>query len=94
MDFTTGHAIGRDNGADFQQLIWGNGYDHNYVVDREEPGLVRAARLESEKTGIWMECSTTQPGIQLYTGNYLDGVPGKGGAVYGYRSAFCLEGVL
>ncbi len=92
MDFTTGHAIGRDIGADFQQLIWGNGYDHNYVIDREEPGLVRAARLESEKTGIWMECSTTQPGIQIYTGNYLqDADLAKPGFVHGPRAAVCLE---
>ena len=92
MDFTTGHAIGRDIGADFQQLIWGNGYDHNYVVDREGPGLVRAARLESEKTGIWMECSTTQPGIQIYTGNYLqDADLAKPGFVHAPRAAVCLE---
>lgn len=92
MDFTTGHAIGRDIGADFQQLIWGNGYDHNYVIDREEPGLVRAARLESEKTGIWMECSTTQPGIQIYTGNYLqDADLAKPGFVHAPRAAVCLE---
>ena len=92
MDFTTGHAIGRDIGADFQQLIWGNGYDHNYVIDREEPGLVRAARLESEKTGIWMECSTTQPGIQIYTGNYLqDADLAKPGFVHAPRAAACLE---
>ena len=92
MDFTTGHAIGRDIGADFQQLIWGNGYDHNYVIDREEPGLVRAARLESEKTGIWMECSTTQPGIQIYTGNYLqDADLAKPGFVHAARAAVCLE---
>ena len=92
MDFTTGPAIGRDIGADFQQLIWGNGYDHNYVIDREEPGLVRAARLESEKTGIWMECSTTQPGIQIYTGNYLqDADLAKPGFVHAPRAAVCLE---
>ena len=92
MDFTTGHAIGRDIGADFQQLIWGNGYDHNYVIDREEPGLVRAARLESEETGIWMECSTTQPGIQIYTGNYLqDADLAKPGFVHAPRAAVCLE---
>ena len=92
MDFTTGHAIGRDIGADFQQLIWGNGYDHNYVIDREEPGLVRAARLESEKTGLWMECSTTQPGIQIYTGNYLqDADLAKPGFVHAPRAAVCLE---
>lgn len=92
MDFTIGHAIGRDIGADFQQLIWGNGYDHNYVIDREEPGLVRAARLESEKTGIWMECSTTQPGIQIYTGNYLqDADLAKPGFVHAPRAAVCLE---
>ena len=92
MDFTTGHAIGQDIGADFQQLIWGNGYDHNYVIDREEPGLVRAARLESEKTGIWMECSTTQPGIQIYTGNYLqDADLAKPGFVHAPRAAVCLE---
>ncbi len=92
MDFTVGHAIGRDIDADYQQLIWGNGYDHNYVVDREEPGLVRAARLESEKTGIWMECSTTQPGIQIYTANYLQEAElAKPGFIHQPRAAVCLE---
>ena len=72
------------------QLTLGNGYDHNFVL-RTQPvsPLGLAARVTGG--GLCLECYTTQPGLQLYTANYLDGNPGKDGAVYGPRSAFCLE---
>lgn len=72
------------------QLTLGNGYDHNFVL-RTQPvsPLGLAARVTGG--GLCLECYTTQPGLQLYTANYLDGDPGKDGAVYGPRSAFCLE---
>ena len=72
------------------QLEMGRGYDHNFVLALFSDGSMReAARVTGG--GLCMECCTTQPGLQLYTANYLDGVPGKAGAVYGPRSAFCLE---
>ena len=72
------------------QLTVGSGYDHNFVL-RTQPvsPLGLAARVMGG--GLCLECYTTQPGLQLYTANFLDGVPGKDGAVYGPRSAFCLE---
>lgn len=72
------------------QLTLGHGYDHNFVLQQHPCGPLR---LCARATGgdLSLECWTTQPGLQLYTGNYLDGVEGKDGAVYGPRSAFCLE---
>ncbi len=68
-----------------------NGYDYNFVLDRTGPGLVLAARLEHEPTGRIMETLTTQPGVQLYTGNFLDGsIIGIGGA-YHKHAGLCLE---
>lgn len=72
------------------QLTLGHGYDHNFVLQTYPVSpLGLAARVTGG--GLCLECYTTQPGLQLYTANYLDGVPGKDGAVYGPRSAFCLE---
>lgn len=93
MDFTTEKPIGQDIHADYDQLKLCRGYDHNFVLDKApgEPAL--AARAHSEKTGITMEVTTTQPGMQLYTGNFLadDVRPGKMGGVYGQYQGFCLE---
>lgn len=93
MDFTTAKPIGQDIHADYDQLKMCRGYDHNFVLDKApgEPALV--ARARSEKTGITMEVTTTQPGVQLYTGNFLadDVRPGKMGGVYGQYQGFCLE---
>ena len=72
------------------QLTLGNGYDHNFVLSRQTHSPMRLA-AKAAGGGMSLECWTTQPGIQLYTANYLDGTPGKGGAFYGPRSAFCLE---
>ncbi len=90
FDFRTAKPIGRDIAADHPQLKIGRGYDHNFVLNR--PGLEQpAATLESPLSGIRMEVMTTAPGIQLYTGNFLDGIRGKGGMAYPVRSAVCLE---
>ena len=91
LDFREPHPIGARIAADHEQLRCGNGYDHNWVVRRSEPGLVPAARVKEPTTGRVMEVLTTKPGIQFYTGNYLDGVRGKGGVSYPRRSGFCLE---
>ena len=75
---------------DHPQLTLGNGYDHNFALHTAPVSpLSLAARVSGG--GLVLECLTTQPGLQLYTANYLDGTPGKGGASYGPRSAFCLE---
>lgn len=92
FDFTLPHTIGRDINSEEAQIQWGCGYDHNYVVRRAAPGLVPAARAQSPDTGIWLECRTTQPGLQLYTANWVRPAPGdKPGFAYGPRAAFCLE---
>ncbi|MDR0989031.1 MAG: galactose mutarotase [Prevotellaceae bacterium] len=92
MDFTTPKAVGKEiDDYSFTQLRNGNGYDHNWVL-RSQDLSVPAARLVSPKTGITLEVYTTEPGIQVYTGNFLDGtVTGKKGKVYGPRAAICLE---
>jgi aldose 1-epimerase len=92
FDFRKPTAIGaRINDKD-QQLLFGKGYDHNFVLNRAGDGLSLAARVTEPKTGRIMEVLTTEPGIQFYTGNFLDGtIRGKGGKVYPQRGAFCLE---
>ncbi len=74
------------------QLEFAKGYDHNFVLNRTGTGPSLAARISDPDSGRVMEVLTTQPGLQFYTGNHLDGsVKGKGGAVYGFRAAFCME---
>ena len=74
------------------QMKTGAGYDHNFVLSRNGTGLAPAARVVDPKTGRSMEISTTEPGIQFYSGNKLDGsMSGKGGHVYGSRTGLCLE---
>jgi aldose 1-epimerase len=92
FDFTKPKLIGANVNDDNMQLKNGKGYDHNWVL-RKGSGLRKAATVSSDKTGIVMEVLTEEPGIQFYSGNFLtdDINNGKGGATYGYRSAFCLE---
>lgn len=92
FDFRQATAIGARINQDNPQLKYGQGYDHNWVVSRKGTGLELAARLTDPKSGRTLEISTTEPGIQFYTGNFLDGtIKGKGGHVYGLRSGLCLE---
>uniref|UniRef100_S0DDD7 aldose 1-epimerase n=1 Tax=termite gut metagenome TaxID=433724 RepID=S0DDD7_9ZZZZ len=93
MDFTTPKAIGQEiTNFDFEQLKNGNGYDHNWVLDTAGDISQVAARLTSPDSGITLEVYTDEPGIQVYTGNFLDGtVTGKKGIVYNQRTAVCLE---
>ena len=74
-------------------MTFGSGYDHNFVINHSESGSVSlAAEVYSPNSGRVMKVYTDQPGIQFYTGNFLNGkLVGKEGAVYGRRSAFCLE---
>jgi aldose 1-epimerase len=94
FDFRDPTPIGLRIGADDEQLRRGGGYDHNFVLDdwTGDRTLRLAARLRDPGSGRTMEVLTTEPGIQLYSGNFLDGSDvGKGGAVYGHRSGLCLE---
>ncbi len=92
FDFRTPHTIGERIRAHDEQLIRAGGYDHNYVLNGRMGELRRAAAAFESRTGRLLEVWTTEPGMQLYTGNFLDGkLTGKGGRVYGYRTGFCLE---
>jgi len=92
FDFTNETAIGARIGQDNEQLKFGRGYDHNWVLTRKGNGIELAARVYEPISGRVMEVLTTEPGIQFYSGNFLDGsLPGKGGKQYPYRSGFCLE---
>ena len=88
LDFTSPHKIGESIGADFKPLRQGKGYDHNYVLNGS--GLRIAAKAKDPQSGRVLEVLTTEPGVQLYTGNHL-GPTGKKGHVYGSRHGFCLE---
>ena len=92
FDFRTATAIGARIGQDDPQLKNGKGYDHNWVLNRSGDGLQPAARLTDPKSGRVMEIQTTEPGLQFYSGNFLDGtIVGKAGHKYGHRSGLCLE---
>ncbi len=88
-----GQPIGKRIGDDDDQLRLGGGYDHNFVLQQGAAGKpVRAALVHEPKSGRTLEVLTTEPGVQFYSGNFLDGTEvGKGGAVYGHRNGFCLE---
>lgn len=92
FDFTSEKTIGKDINADHIQLKNGNGYDHNFCIKDANGELVNAASASGDKSGIKMEVKTTLPGIQFYTGNFLDGtVLGKENKPMTHRSAFCFE---
>ncbi len=92
FDFRQPLTIGERIGSDDEQMVLGNGYDHNFVLNRAGSGLMPAARVTEPKTGRVLDVLTTEPGVQFYTGNFLDGtIAGKGGKTYGRRAAFCLE---
>ena len=91
MDFTQPKLIGKEIEADFEQLKLTGGYDHNYVLDKEDGALTWMARAYCEKTGIGMEAYTDCPAVQFYTGNFIQDEKGKNGAIYGKRHGFCLE---
>jgi aldose 1-epimerase len=92
FDFRVPAAIGARIGADHQQLRNGIGYDHNFVLDREGPSLLHAARVVEPMSGRTLDVWTTEPGLQFYSGNFLDGsITGKTGRVYAHRTGFCLE---
>ncbi len=92
FDFRTAKPVGQDIDADNEQVRNGKGFDHNWVLATDGNIEVPAAVLYSPETGIEMTVYTTEPGVQVYTGNLLDGtVTGKGNNTYGKRAAICLE---
>ena len=91
FDFSKEKTLRQDIEADNQQLKFVGGYDHNYVIDGADGTRRTFCTVSSPKTGITMQCSTTLPGFQLYTGNFVDNVPGKEGYSYQKRDGFCLE---
>jgi aldose 1-epimerase len=92
FDFRKPAAIGARIDGDHSQLKNGKGYDHNWVLNGAGSGLRLAARVAEPVTGRTIEVRTTEPGLQFYAGNFLDGtLKGKGGAVYKHRTGFCLE---
>lgn len=92
FDFRTPKPIGQDIDADDEQIRNGSGYDHCYVLNKKEPGeLSFAVRIADPKSGRTMEVYTTEPGVQMYTGNFLAGISGQFGATFPRRSAVCFE---
>ncbi|GEM_PF-20090 len=94
FDFTTSKPIGRNIDQDNKQLKFGLGYDHNWVLNKDdaENGLSLAAEVYEPTTGRVLQIHTTEPGIQFYCGNFLDGrLKGKSGKTYVHRGGFCLE---
>ena len=93
FDFTKATAIGARINQGDEQLKFGKGYDHNWALERtQKGGLQVAAEVFEPTSGRVLEVLTTEPGIQFYSGNFLDGtVRGKGGQLYGRRTGFCLE---
>jgi aldose 1-epimerase len=92
FDFRKPKAVGLEIDADNEQIKNGQGYDHNYVLNKREEGEMSfAARLTDPVSGRTMEVYTTEPGMQLYTGNFLNGIQGSHGATFPRRSAICFE---
>lgn len=91
FDFRRPVAIGDRFDANNEQLCFGGGYDHNFVLDATDGALRMVARAIEPQSGRVLEVLTTEPGLQFYTGNSLNGIQGKEGAVYNANSGFCLE---
>ena len=92
FDFTTPTTIGARIEQPDQQLKFGKGYDHNWVFDKTIGHLTLLARVTEPTTGRVLEVFSTEPGLQFYSGNFLDGtLKGKGGTVYNFRNGFCME---
>ena len=91
FDFRTAKTIGRDIHADFEQLIFGQGYDHNFALDKITDGVEKIAEAYAPESGIVMEVYTDLIGVQLYTGNFMNGEMGKNGIGLDKHFGFCLE---
>lgn len=91
MDFTKAKRVGQDIDSDFEQLVMGGGYDHNFVLDDWNRKLQLFATLEEPESGRRMEAYTDLPGVQFYAGNFITEHKGKAGVLYSARSGMCLE---
>ena len=91
MDFTEFRVVGQSIDDDYDQLNNGHGYDHNWIIDGEEGNLNIVAEVIEDTSGIKMDVYSTMPGVQFYTGNFLEGQKGKNGVVYKRRAGLCLE---
>jgi aldose 1-epimerase len=92
FDFRTPTAIGARIGQDDEQLKFGKGYDHNWVINKPMGKLGLMARVSEPTSGRVLEVSSDEPGLQFYSGNFLDGtLTGKGGWGYQFRNGFCME---
>src|SRR5690606_37111074 len=92
FDFREATTIGARIDADHPQIRNGLGYDHNFALRRDGDGLVEAIHVRATTTGRTLTIATTEPGVQFYSGNFLDGsITGKHGHVYARRYGFCLE---
>ena len=94
MDFTTPHTVGERINDPMPQLKMGGGYDHNYILNKDQNGheMTFCASLYEPQSGRFLECFTTEPAVQLYSGNFLKGnIIGKRGNPYNYRNGICLE---
>jgi len=92
LDFSSLTELGSRINSDFEQMVFAGGYDHNFIINGNTDSLRLAAELQGDISGILMQVLTTEPAIQIYTGNYLDGsVTGKAGKAYTKRSGICLE---
>ena len=90
MDFRTPKAVGRDIDQDYEALNFGMGYDHNWCLNNGRK-FARVATLEADRTELKMDVYTDLPGVQIYTGNFIQDEPGKNGAVYCRRAGICFE---
>ncbi len=92
LDFRKLKKIGKDINSDYEQIKLGLGYDHNFVINRNNNEVIKIAEVYEPTSGRFMEVFSDQPGVQFYTGNFLNGSAiGKNGIKYNYRTAFCLE---
>lgn len=92
LDFRKLKKIGKDINSDYEQIKLGLGYDHNFVINRNNNEVIKIAEVYEPTSGRFMEVFSNQPGVQFYTGNFLNGSAiGKNGIKYNYRTAFCLE---
>ncbi|MBG85831.1 MAG: galactose-1-epimerase [Verrucomicrobiales bacterium] len=91
FDFTKSRRVGERIEDDHEQLRLGNGYDHNFVLNNKDARLRKCATVFESTSGREMEVWTTEPAVQLYVGNFLDGMKGKSGRPYRFRNGLCLE---
>jgi len=91
MDFRKAKKVGKDIEADYEQLKFGGGYDHNWVINKHKENVSKCAEVYEPKSGRILEVLTNEPGVQFYCGNFLNGVTGKNGIKYEKRTGLCLE---